>query len=195
MTDQSSKYTSSIFNSNNVKFNLDPNFSNFSLSGVEGSNLVFSIDENSSFTPKIIAVGHIDELKKYIGSDSTDDHQILYPAPFSSVDQEILDLAKDNKPYDQLLTKKVLDNIGVAYSAYINGVSSKLGEYKELLNTLYFPLNLAYFACDSGMEISQNITVEGSSPVLINTTDITFKALGTIVAQTQFILACNSMTK
>jgi hypothetical protein len=195
MSDSTTKTASSVFNATNLRFGLAADFSNFTLADAPGDPVIFSNDATSSFPPSVFKVTFIAALKVLIGDDSANDHGVAYPTAFSTVDQQILTLASDGKPYEQLMTKDVADNIDVAYSAYLIGVASKLGKYEDLLNALYFPLQVAYFASDSGLTINKQITVVGDSQVVINTTDVTFATSDSITVNTQFTLTCNTMSK
>lgn len=186
----------SLFEKTNLDFNLDANFSNFNLLNTKNDTTIFSIDsQDSTFTPKVIDVSNIKDLKQLIGSFLKDDAQVKYPKPFDESYQKILDLLEKGENPQSLFTKDIDDNLSTAYSAFINGHIDSLSKYEELLNALYFPMQLAYFSSDKECTISGNVIVQGESPVVINCKSMLFKNGGAIKSLTGLSIICDTMSK
>lgn len=196
MTDQNVANGNSLFTETNAKFGLQGDFNNFSLDGSSNESVVFSGDLSiSSFSPSIHKVNQIGELKCLIGSDLSSDQFVVYPKPFTNTYQEILDAIKEGKSITDLLTKSVKDNLDIAYAAYLNGDTAKVSDYVELLEAIYFPLKLAYFATKDTMVVSQDITVSGEDPVVLNCNGIKFSGTSGISSETQLTVISETMIK
>lgn len=196
MNDQLTAGAASLFATTNALFDLPAHFSNLDISSASEGTIVLSSDaQQASFSAEIITVSDIAQMKMLVGTDLNSDKFVVYPEPYGSDDQKILDYLKDHKNIDDLLTKSVSDNLDVAYAAYLNGDASKVSAYVNLLNALKFPLNIAFYASSDAIALQQPLMVSGPDPVVLNSAGLTFSKQGTIKAETEFTLCCDSMSK
>lgn len=186
-----------VFAAVNRRFGLGATDSTYDPKAYAGKPLVYSSDPvQSDVPPKIVHAHSIAELKALIGAPAgTHDDAVEYPAAIPAGQQAVLSAASSRDDLLEKLPRQLRSNLEKAYRAYLQGNPEKVKDYEPILNALMFPMPVAYFAADATKVIDQPITVTGSDPVAWNYDAITFQAGGSITADVEFKISCNTMTK
>lgn len=181
----------------NQRFGLEALAGTYDLIEHTGTNLFFSGDAlQSSIVPKLISVDSIAEMNRLIGSpDTGDDSSIEYPDAFPADKSDLLAKVNSKQALLNLIDDQIRANLGKAARAYVTGNPAKVAAYEPLINAMFFPMHIAYFAAPQTLVVDHQITVTGSIPVVWNYPEIIFKNGGSITADVDFTINCNSMSK
>jgi hypothetical protein len=176
----------------------EPALSGRSSLSEESTMIMSSNADESHFTPHLVEVGSIADLRALAGlpeqntmSRGGDTNEPYYPPPPTEEElQQVTGargVASDLKfqPEDEDLQQRIAQ----AANAYVMGDPQKVAEYEPLINAAMFPGQVAAFTGDT-LEIPAGAThvISGSDPVVLNYGQIIVGEGATIVVQTETMI-------
>lgn len=163
----------------------------------EGPSIMSSNADESHFTPHLVEVGSIADLRRIAGFDEQNTFsrggggdEPYYPPPPS--EEELQQVTAGRGLADGLKFQPDDDlqqRIQQAANAYVMGDPEKVAEYEPLINAAMFPGQVAAFVGDT-LEIPAGAThvISGSDPVVLNYAQIIVGEGATIVVQTEAMI-------
>jgi len=183
----------------NIRLGLPPDFSSHQgglESGGDGPLVLSSDPLESHIKPKVISVASIAQMNEMLGiPDDYPDDRIEGPPSLTESLRNHLSNSKSTHELWNGLTETDVSNIRKAATVFVLGNSERVKEYQPLIDPLFFPTNVAYFASPEPFIIKDKILVTGKTPVVWNYDKIIMEPGGSIVSEAEdFKINCNNFT-
>lgn len=148
--------------------------------------LVLSFDaEKSDITPQYITVSNVDELRDLCGPEEIDADEALYAGDlplFTSINEQEID-----KPFHPFVCK--------ALNEYVYGNPAVVESWKDTINTLRFPMQVAIFtASEIVVNAGKPLKLgENGSTIGLICNSIVINEGGRIISMSTGKVSCNTM--
>jgi hypothetical protein len=142
--------------------------------------------------PHMVPVASIDEFRKMTHVPTDTDEHIRYPPPPSAALLNHFERAGSRTALVNGLSAKDERVIKQAAAAFVMGNPQKVERYKDLINNLYFPLQMAVYASTEPLLIDKEIIIKGPTPVNWNYPSIIMMNGGSIVQEENAPLTVNT---